>query len=121
MKYRRFFFWIVVGIIAWYLNIQIKDNKISLDSVKNTIVSTFIKEKENKDLTQNSDRSNEKLHLSIVTHSNLRLGAKVVDSEQNTGVISHKDSHYVAATVPEPEDTAWQGERHPASDDKAVP
>jgi hypothetical protein len=54
------------------------------------------KMKENKDLTQNSDRSNEKLHLSIVTHSNLRLGAKVVDSEQNTGVItSIEDKHNV--------------------------
>ena len=51
---------------------------------------------ENKYLIQKSDISNKKLHLSVVTHSNLRLGAKVVDREQNTGVItSIEDKHNV--------------------------
>lgn len=50
----------------------------------------------NKDSTQNFYRNNEKLHLSVVTQCNLRLGVKVVDSEQNTGVISSiEDKHNV--------------------------
>jgi|688.fasta_scaffold289824_4 hypothetical protein len=46
---------------------------------------------ESKNLEQNLDKSNEKLHLYVVTHSNLQLGKKVVDGEQNTGVITSID------------------------------
>ena len=54
------------------------------------------KMEKNKNSEQNLDKSNKKLHMSVVTYSNLRLGAKVVDCEQNTGIItSIKDPHNV--------------------------
>ncbi len=42
MAYRKIFFWMIIGILAWYLTGLIKQNKINLEQIRGTFISFFV-------------------------------------------------------------------------------